>query len=107
MVVKALKAGTQVSVANAAGVAPRLHQGCCTAFGVNGLFQRLRISVLPFDFNSAMVSGPHRRVTDHYGLKTGERPRLTTVYLKVGMALTVDQACTQVELPDVDIRCIS
>ena len=67
VVVEALKARTQMTRVNAAEVALPSPRGS-TVFGVKTLFMKLPVSVLPFELNSAMVCGPSRRVTDHFGL---------------------------------------
>ena len=84
----ALKAGAQMSAANVAEVASRLHQEGWTDFGVNALFQDLPILVLPFDFDAAALCGRYRPLTDHLGLSLGDR------------------AWTQLDLEGVDISCI-
>ena len=71
------------------------------------LFQELPISILPYELNPAMECGRYRPDTDKLGLGLGDRACLATAYLQAGTALTADRAWAELDLQDVDIRCIS
>lgn len=105
-VLEAMKSGAQMSAVNAAEVASRLHQEGWMTYQVTAVFDELPVQVLPFDLDTAMLTGRYRPLTDHLGLGLGDRACLATACLYAGTALTADRAWSDMDLEGVHVQCI-
>lgn len=106
LVLEAMAAGAEMSSVNAEEVASRLYREGWTTVEIRTLFQELSILVLPFDFDAAVLSGQYRPATQPFGLSLGDRACLAMGYLQACPVLTADRAWAQLDLRDIDIRCI-
>ena len=106
VVVEALRSGAAMSSVNVAEVAARLHQDGWSESEVALVFETLGIEVLPFDPEAALLSGRLRTVTMGFGLGLGDRACLATGRLHRCPVFTSDRSWQELELADLDIRCI-
>ena len=106
VVVEALRSGAAMSTVNVAEVAARLHQDGWSESEVALVFDSLGIEVLPFDPETALLSGRLRTATRRLGLGLGDRACLATGSIEGGAVLTSDRSWRQLDIAGVDIRCI-
>ena len=106
VVVEALRSGAAMSTVNVAEVAARLHQDGWSESEVALVFDSLGIEVLPFDPETALLSGRLRTATRRLGLGLGDRACLATGSTEGGAVLTSDRSWRQLDIAGVDIRCI-
>ena len=106
VVVEALRSGAAMSTVNVAEVAARLHQDGWSESEVALVFDSLGIEVLPFDPETALLSGRLRPATRRPGLGLGDRACLATGSTEGGAVLTSDRSWRQLDIAGVDIRCI-
>ena len=106
VVVEALRSGAAMSSVNVAEVAARLHQDGWSESEVALVFETLGIEVLPFDPLAALLSGRLRTATRRLGLGLGDRACLATGRIEGCPVLTSDRSWQELELADLDIRCI-
>ena len=106
VVVEALRSGAAMSTVNVAEVAACLHQDGWSTSEVALVFDSLGIEVLPFDPESALLSGRLRTATREFGLGLGDRACLASALVEGCPVLTSDRSWQEIGIPDVDIRCI-
>ena len=106
VVVEALRSGAAMSTVNVAEVAARLHQDGWSTSEVALVFGSLGIEVLPFDPESALLSGRLRAATRKFGLGLGDRACLASGLVEGCPVLTSDRSWRDLDIADVDIRCI-
>ena len=106
VVLGALSDSAAMSAVNIEEVAARLgHQGWSerdVAFSL----RTLRVSILPFDSETALKSGALRPATASVGLGLGDRACLATAATQGIPALTADRVWLELELPGVEVRCV-
>ena len=101
-----LRDGAAMSVVNLAEVSARLHWRGWPGDEVAETARALGIEFLPFDFETALLSGSLRPVTARLGLGLGDRACLAAAATAGLPALTADRAWLDLEIPGVEIRCI-
>ena len=106
VVVEALRSGAAMSTVNIAEVAARLHQDGWSDSEVALVFDSLGIEVLPFDPMAALLSGRLRPATSRLGLGLGDRACLATGRIEGCPVLTSDRSWQELDIADVDVRCI-
>jgi len=106
VVVEALRSGAAMSTVNVAEVAARLHQDGWSDAEVALVFDSLGIEVVPFDPESALLSGRLRAATREFGLGLGDRACLACALAEGCPVLTSDRSWRELDIADVDIRCI-
>ena len=106
VVVEALRSGAAMSTVNVAEVAARLHQDGWSDAEVALVFDSLGIEVLPFDLESALLSGRLRTATREFGLGLGDRACLASALVEGCPVLTSDRSWQELDVADVDVRCI-
>ena len=106
VVVEALRSGAAMSTVNVAEVAARLHQDGWSDAEVALVFDSLGIEVLPFDPESALLSGRLRTATRKFGLGLGDCACLACALAEGCPVLTSDRSWRELDIADVDIRCI-
>ena len=106
VVADALRSGAAMSAVNVGEVAARLRQDEWTDPEIALVFDSLGIDVLPFDREAALLSGALRPLTRRLGLGLGDRACLATGCIAACPVLTSDRSWIELDLPDVDIRCI-
>jgi len=106
VVAEALRSGATMSTVNVAEVAARLHQDGWSESEVALVFDSLGIEVLPFDLEAALLSGRLRTATRRLGLGLGDRACLATGRIEGCPVLTSDRSWQELDIADVDIRCI-
>ena len=106
VVVEALRSGAAMSAVNVAEVAACLHQDGWSGSEVAMVFETLGIEVLSFDSRIALLSGRLRVATRRLGLGLGDRACLASGLVEGCPVLTSDRSWRQLEIADVDIRCI-
>ena len=106
LVAGALQSGAAMSTVNVAEVAARLHQDGWSEPEVALVFDSLGIEVLPFEPEAALLSGRLRAATRGFGLGLGDRACLATGLVEGCPVLTSDRSWRDLDIPDVDIRCI-
>ena len=106
VVVEALRSGAAMSTVNVAEVAARLHQDGWSDAEVALVFDSLGIEALPFDPESALLSGRLRTATREFGLGLGDRACLACARAEGCPVLTSDRSWRELGIADVDIRCI-
>lgn len=104
VVVEALRSGAAMSTVNVGEVAARLHQDGWSESEVALVFDSPGIELLPFDPETALLSGRLRTATRRLGL--GGRACLATGSIEGGAVLTSDRRWRQLDIAGVDIRCI-
>ena len=105
-VIEALRSSASMSAVNVAEVAARLHQEGWDQAEVTLIFDELDIQILPFDADTALLSGCYRVPTRHLGLGLGDRACLATACVTDSPALTADQAWADLDIDGVEVRCI-
>ena len=105
-VIDALRSGASMSAVNVAEVAARLHQEGWDQAEVALVFNELDIQILPFDADTALLSGSYRVPTRHLGLGLGDRACLATARIAASPALTADRAWVDVDIEGVEVCCI-
>ena len=106
LVHEALRGDAAMSTVNAAEVAARLHQGGWTVGDVTEVIAALGMELVPFDVDTALLSGQYRPATQRVGLGLGDRACLATARRLGVPVLTADRVWTQLNLPGVTVRCI-
>ena len=106
VVVEALRSGAAMSTVNVAEVAARLHQDGWTESEVALVFGTLGIEVLPFGPEAALLSGRLHTATRHLGLGLGDRACLAAGRVEGCPVLTSDRSWEELDVADIDIRCI-
>ncbi|MDD9984288.1 MAG: type II toxin-antitoxin system VapC family toxin [Gammaproteobacteria bacterium] len=106
VVVEALRSGAAMSTVNVAEVAARLHQDGWSDSEVALVFDSLGIEVLPFDPAAALLSGRLRPATSRLGLGLGDRACLATGRIEGCPVLTSDRSWQELDIAEVDVRCI-
>ena len=106
VVVEALRSGAAMSAVNVAEVAARLHRDGWSDSEVALVFDSLGIEVLPFDPAAALLSGRLRSATSRLGLGLGDRACLATGRIEGCPVLTSDRSWQELDIADVDVRCI-
>ena len=106
VVAEALRSGAAMSTVNVAEVAARLHQDGWSESEVALVFDSLGIEVLPFDTEAALLSGRLRIATRRLGLGLGDRACLAIGRIEGCAVLTSDRSWRELDIADVDIRCI-
>ena len=102
----ALREGAAVSAVNAAEVAAHLRTNDWRAGQVADVFDDLSIEIVPFDRETALLSGAYRPRTRHLGLGPGDRACLATARRLRVPALTADRVWARVDLRGVEIVVI-
>lgn len=106
LVRETLRGEAMMSAVNVGEVAARLHQEGWTAREVGGVVDELRMGIIPFDTETALLSGRYRQQTKPFGLGLGDRACLATA-ARLGVAvLTADRAWTKLDLRGVTVTCI-
>ena len=106
LVAAALRSGAVMSAVNVAEVAARLHQDGWTESEVALVFETLGIEVLPFDTETALLSGRLRTATEALGLGLGDRACLATGQMEGGPVLTAERSWLETGVADLDVRSI-
>lgn len=106
VVAEALRSGAAMSTVNVAEVAARLHQDGWSGSEVALVFESLGIEVLPFAPEAALLSGRLRLATRTFGLGLGDRACLATGRIEGCPVLTSDRSWRELDIADIDIRCI-
>ena len=106
VVAEALRSGAAMSTVNVAEVAARLHQDGWSGSEVALVFDSLGIEVLPFAPEAALLSGRLRLATRALGLGLGDRACLATARIEGCPVLTSDRSWRELDVADIDIRCI-
>ena len=106
VVADALRSGAAMSAVNVGEVAARLQQDEWSEPEVALIFETLGIEVLPFDREAALLSGRLRTSTRRFGLGLGDRACLATGRITSCPVLTSDRSWRELDIPDIDIRCI-
>ena len=106
VVVEALHSGAAMSAVNVAEVAARLHQDGWTEPEVALVFETLGIDVVPFATDAALLSGRLRTATRRLGLGLGDRACLATGHVEGCPVLTSDRSWQELDITDIEIRCI-
>lgn len=106
VVAEALRSGAAMSTVNVAEVAARLHQDGWSRSEVALVFESLGIEVLPFAAEAALLSGRLRTATRALGLGLGDRACLATGCIEGCPVLTSDRSWRELDVADLDIRCI-
>ncbi|WP_423927879.1 type II toxin-antitoxin system VapC family toxin [Candidatus Palauibacter sp.] len=105
-VVRALERGAAMSSVNVAEVAARLSERDWTATAVASVLDEPGIESIPFDHETALLSGAYRQRTRHLGLGLGDRACLATAS-RLGLpALTADRKWADVSIADVMVVLI-
>ena len=105
-VLRALERGAAMSSVNVAEVAARLSQKDWTAGAVASVFDELGIESIPFDYETALLSGAYRPMTRHVGLGLGDRACLATA-CRLGLpALTADRSWAELSIEGVRVVTI-
>ncbi len=105
-VARALGRGVAMSAVNVAEVAARLSQDGWTARAVTSVFHELGIEAVPFDHDTALLSGAYRPKTRHPGLGLGDRACLATA-CRLGLpALTADRDWAELSIEGVTVVTI-
>ena len=102
----ALREGAAISAVNAGEVAAHLRTNDWRAGQVADVFDDLSIEIVPFDRETALLSGAYRPRTRHLGLGLGDRACLATARRLRLPALTADRVWARVELRGVEIVVI-
>ena len=102
----ALREGAAVSAVNAGEVAAHLRANDWSVGQVADVFDDLSIEIVPFDRETALLSGAYRPRTRHLGLGPGDRACLATARRLRIPALTADRAWERIELRGVEIVVI-
>lgn len=102
----ALAVGAAMSAVNAAEVAAHLRALDWTAGQIAAMFDELGIDVVPFDRDTALLSGPLRTKTRRLGLGLADRACLATARRLRVPVLTADSAWGKLELRGVSVVLI-
>lgn len=103
---QALNRGAVLSSVNAGEIVARLQQDGWTAAETSGILGEMGLDIVPFDWETALLSGLYRSPTRPFGLGLGDRACLATGR-RLGLpVLTADRAWTRLNLQGVTIRCI-
>lgn len=103
---EALKRGVAMSTVNVAEMAARLHQDGWSAKEVADVIDDLGIELIPFDGDTALLSGQYRPETKRLGLGLGDRACLATARMSKLPVLTADRDWNKLRLGGVKIGCI-
>ena len=106
VVADALRTGAAMSTVNVAEVSARLHQDGWSRSEVALVFETLGIELLPFAPEAALLSGRLCPATRALGLGLGDRACLATGRIEGCPVLTSDRSWRELDIADVDIRCI-
>ena len=106
VVAEALRSGAVMSSVNVAEVAARLHQDGWIDSEVALIFETLGVEVLPFDRETALLSGRFRTVTKGLGLGLGDRACLATGRTEECPVLTSDRSWQKLHIAGLDVRSI-
>lgn len=106
LVRETLRGEAIMSAVNVGEVAARLHQEGWTAREIAGIVDGLRMEIVPFDTETALLSGRYRPQTLPFGLGLGDRACLATAGRLDVPVLTADRIWTKLNLQGVTIRCI-
>jgi len=100
---RALKRGAAMSSVNVAEVAARLSQDGLSSVTVASVVRGLGVEIIPFDRQTALLSGAYRTRTRRHGLGLGDRACLATAS-RLGLpALTADRSWTDLEIDGVKV----
>ncbi|MYC87897.1 MAG: type II toxin-antitoxin system VapC family toxin [Gemmatimonadales bacterium] len=100
---RALKRGAAMSSVNVAEVAARLSQDGWSSGDVSSVVEGLGIEVIPFDRQTALLSGAYRPRTRRHGLGLGGRACLATAS-RLGLpALTADRSWAALNIDGVKV----
>ncbi len=102
----ALGEGAATSAVNAGEVAAHLRANDWSAGQVADVFDDLSIEVVPFDRETALLSGAYRPRTRHLGLGLGDRACLATARRLRIPVLTADRVWERIDLRGVEIVVI-
>lgn len=102
----ALREGAAISAVNVGEVAAHLRTNDWRAGQVADVFDDLSIEIVPFDRETALLSGAYRPRTRHLGLGLGDRACLATARRLRLPALTADRAWARIDLRGVEIVVI-
>ncbi|MEN8196879.1 MAG: type II toxin-antitoxin system VapC family toxin [Pseudomonadota bacterium] len=94
-----------ISAVNAAEVAAKLVDGGMPDHEVRTTFDNLALEIIPFDAETALVSGLMRAATRHKGLSLGDRACLAQGRISGEPVLTTDKAWDSLDL-GVEIRVV-
>ena len=95
-----------MSTVNVAEVSAHLRARDWTSGQVKDVFDDLCIDVLPFDRETALLSGAYRPRTHHLGLVLGDRACLATARRQRLPVLTADRVWGRVRLRGVTVVLI-
>lgn len=98
--------GAAISAVNAGEVAAHLRTSDWSAVQVADVFDDLSIEIVPFDRETALLSGAYRPRTRHLGLGPGDRACLATARRLRLPALTADRVWARIDLRGVEIVVI-
>ena len=105
-VARALERGAAMSAVTVAEVAARLSHDGWTSGEVASVVAELGIETIPFDHETALLSGGYRPETRHLGLGLGDRACLATAS-RLGLpALTADRSWADLSITDVKVVLI-
>ena len=100
---RALKRGAAMSSVNVAEVAARLSQDGWPSRDVSSVVTEMGIEIIPFDRQTALLSGAYRTSTQRQGLGLGARACLATARSLGVPALTADRSWADLELDGVTV----
>ena len=103
---EALREGAAVSAVNAGEVAAHLRTNDWRAGQVADVFDDLSIEIVPFDRETALLSGAYRPRTRHLGLGLGDHACLATARRLRLPVLTADRVWARLDLRGVEIVVI-
>lgn len=106
IVQEALQGDVAMSTVNVAELAAHLHQNGWTAKEVADTIADLGIELVPFETDTALLSGQYRPATQPLGLGLGDRACLATSRLCKWPVLTADRDWRKLNLHGVTIRFI-
>ncbi|WP_420461575.1 type II toxin-antitoxin system VapC family toxin [Candidatus Palauibacter sp.] len=105
-VARALERGAAMSSVNLAEVAARLSREDWSSATVASVVAEMGIEVIPFDRQTALLSGAYRPMTRHVGLGLGDRACLATA-CRLGLpALTADRSWAELSIEGVRVVTI-
>ena len=100
---RALKRGAAMSSVNVAEVAARLSQDGLSSVTVASVVRGLGVEIIPFDRQTALLSGAYRTKTRSQGLGLGDRACLATASSLGLPVLTADRSWTDLDIDGVTI----
>ncbi|WP_419858213.1 type II toxin-antitoxin system VapC family toxin [Candidatus Palauibacter irciniicola] len=100
---RALKRGAAMSSVNVAEVAARLSQDGLSSVTVASVVRGLGVEIIPFDRQTALLSGAYRPQTQRHGLGLGDRACLATASSLGLPVLTADRTWADLDIDGVKV----